>query len=239
LAILLEGAYASSKRYTIAHMCSKKRERQVFVVAATLTILSAIIYCSWPLGFWLNPVANRTGLASELGALGQPYNWVFIWGDIVSGALLLAAVILLMRMYKPKGWARSALILLAIYGVCGALDAALPESCLPSEQVCGPVLHDPMLIMHGVFDLAGSITLFGTLVVTAIFVHYSSPKWRSWIWAIGTGGTIFALLSGLFYIWGGPGYWAQRYYITLSCIWVASMPFVLRPKRATLKELNH
>lgn len=219
-------------------MFSEKRERQVFAMAAVLTILSAIIYCSWPLGFWLNPVANRTGLASELGAFGQPYNWVFIWGDIVSGVLLVGGVALLLRMYNLKGWARLALILLAIYGICGALDAALPETCLPSEQVCGPVLHDPMLILHGVFDLAGSVTLFGTLVAGAIFVHHDRPKWRTWIYVIGAGGTFFALLSGVFYIWNGPGYWAQRYYITLSCIWVASMPFIFRPVR-NLDKLNH
>jgi hypothetical protein len=210
-------------------MRSKKRERK-FVIAAALTILSAALYCSWPLGLWLNPRASQNGLASELGAFGQPYNWVFIWGDIISGALLLAGCLLLIRMYSLKGWARLSVILLAVYGVCGALDAALPMSCLPSEQACGSVFSSPMLILHGTFDLAGTTALFFTLVAAAIFVHNTSRQWRTWIYIIGTGGTVFALLSGVFYIWGGPGYWAQRYYLTLSCIWVASMPFVLRPK---------
>jgi len=202
----------------------------MFTVAATLTIASAILYCSWPLGFWLNPAAQRAGLASELGAIGQPYNWVFIGGDVVSGALLVLAITLLIKMYKFEKWAKVALILLAIYGVCGALDAALPMTCLPSEQACGSVFSSPMLVMHGVFDIMGSVALFVTLVAAALHVHMYSRQWRTWIYAIGVAGTLFALLSGVLYIWNGPGYWAQRYYITLSCVWVASMPFVLRPK---------
>lgn len=220
-------------------MYSRKRERPVFAGAATLTILSAVLYCSWPLGFWLNPKAMSSGLASELGAFGQPYNWVFIWGDIVSGVLLVVAVVLLMWLYRLKGWARLALVFLAIYGTCGVLDAALPMHCLPSEQVCGSVFSDPMLILHGAFDLIGSTVLIGTLVAAAVFVHQQNGGWRSWVCAIGAGGALFAIASGVLYIWGGPGYWAQRYYITLSCVWVASMPFVLRPKRAMLIGLKH
>ncbi|HEY4160476.1 MAG TPA: DUF998 domain-containing protein [Candidatus Saccharimonadales bacterium] len=210
----------------------RKHERAVFAGAATVTILSAIIYCSWPLGFWLNPQAMQSGLASELGALGQPYNWVFIWGDIVSGVLLVAAVALLLKLYRLTGWARLALVFLAIYGICGALDAALPMHCLPSEQTCGSIFSDPMLILHGAFDLIGSIALIGTLVAVTVHVYRQNRQWLPWIYVIGIGGTLFAIASGIFYIWGGPGYWAQRYYITLSCIWVASMPFILRPKRA-------
>ena len=220
-------------------MRSRKSERPVFAGAAILTILSAVLYCSWPLGFWLNPKAMQSGLASELGAFGQPYNWVFIWGDIMSGVLLVAAVSLLIWLYKMTGWARLAMVFLAIYGICGALDAALPMHCLPSEQVCGSVLHDPMLILHGGFDLVGSTALIGTLAAAAIFVHRQNREWRPWIYTIGMGGTLFAIASGIFYVWGGPGYWAQRYYITLSCVWVASMPFVLRPKHAMLVRLKH
>jgi hypothetical protein len=217
-----------------------RTERRAFAAAALFTVISAALYCSWPLGFLLNPEAMRDGLASELGAFGQPYNWVFIWGDIVSGVLLVAGVSILIRLYDLAGWAKWAMVCLAIYGICGALDAALPESCVPSERICGPILSDPMLILHGIFDLAASIALIGTLVAAAIFVHKvePSPRRRTWTYIIGAGGTIFALASGIFFIWGGPGYWAQRYYITLSCVWVASMPFVLKPRRAIMELLE-
>jgi hypothetical protein len=218
---------------------SKEHEWKTFKMATTLIIASAVLYCSWPLGFWLNPRASQTGLASELGAFGQPYNWIFIWGDIISGALLVTGVFLIMRLYKLTPWAQRALIFLAVYGVCGALDAAVPMNCLSSEQVCGPVLSDPLLILHGVFDIAGSLALVVTLVASAVFVRRYRHDWLTWVYAIGIGGTLFALLSGTFYVWGGPGYWAQRYYITLSCIWVASMPFILHPKHAKLSMLTN
>jgi hypothetical protein len=214
------------------------KERTVFIAAASLAVVSAMIYCSWPLGILLNPLASRTGLASELGAVGQPYNWIFIGGDIVSGALLVISVYLLMRLYKPTGWPRAALILLAIYGICGAFDAALPMQCLPSEQVCGSIWSDPLLIVHGIFDLTGSTALIGTLIALSIHGKNHARHWKAWIYTIGIGGTLFFIMSGIFYIWGGPGYWAQRYYLTLSCLWVASIPFVLAHKRAMIKVLN-
>ena len=214
----------------------RKQQKLAFAWSSLLVALGAMLYCSWPLGFWLNPAASRTGLASELGAVGQPYNWFFIWGDIVSGLLVVVGVVVLLRLYHLQKSGSWALLFLAIYAVCGALDAALPEQCVPSLQVCGPVLHDPMLIVHGVFDLLGSTALIGTLLAAAQYVHRHNRQWRPWIYAIGAAGTLFAVLSGILYIVGGPGYWAQRYYITLSCIWVASMPFVLRPKRLVIAK---
>jgi hypothetical protein len=216
------------------------RRRQLFFfrAAALFTICAALLYCSWPLGFVLNPHAMRSGLASELGAFGQPYNWVFIGGDVLSGMLLVLAAGLLLHVYRLRGPARLAVILLAVYGVCGALDAALPMRCLPSQEVCGPIFHDPLLVLHGVFDFAGSFALLGTLLAAAVYVKEHNSQWRPWIYAIGAGGVVFALLSVVFYATHGPGYWAQRYYITLSCIWVASLPFIVRPKYATLKQLT-
>lgn len=210
----------------------KKRQHQIFAAAATFIVVAAILYCSWPLGFVLNPVAMRSGLASELGALGQPYNWLFIGGDVVSGILLVAGVALLLCTYRRQlpRIAQITLLLLAVYGICGALDAALPMDCLPSEQACGSVFRDPVLVVHGLFDFAGAIALIATLVLMAVFVHKRAAVWRPWIYTVGIGGTIFAVMSGVVAIWGGPGEWAQRYYITLSCMWVASVPFIVRPR---------
>src|SRR5882757_1936735 len=142
----------------------RRKQKNAFRLAAMLTACAALLYCSWPLGFWLDPSVMHSGLASELGAVGQPYSWLFIWADVVSGVLITFGVVMLIRAYKLKTWGRWALILLAIYGVCGALDAALPMRCVPSLQVCGPVMHDPLLILHGAFDLLGSLALIGTLL---------------------------------------------------------------------------
>ncbi len=216
----------------------RMQKQTAFTWAATLIGVAAVLYSSWPLGFWLNPSAMRSGLASELGAFGQPYNWFFIAADVVSGMLLLAATVLLQRYLKLKSWARVTMVLLSIYGICGAVDAVLPLQCLPSLQVCGPVLNDPLLILHGASDLLGSIALIGTLVSAGIHVYRHNREWLSWIYTIGLGGTIFAVASGLLYIVHGPGFWAQRYYITLSSLWVISIPFVLCMKRTTMRRLD-
>lgn len=201
-----------------------------------MIFIAAALYCSWPLGFWLNPAASRTGLASELGAHGQPYSWFFIWADIASGLLVVVASLLLAQLHRVKGWRLTCLIMLAIYGVCGALDAGLPLHCVPSLQVCGPIFHDPELILHGVIDYIGSVTLLGTLIAAWIIARRQHRHWLPWIYGVGIAGIVFALLSLLFMIIGGPGYWAQRYYITIGCIWVASIPFVLRGKRLYAKS---
>lgn len=207
---------------------------------SSLVIVAALLYCSWPLGFWLNPVATRTGLASELGGYHQPYNWFFIGADVLSGVLLLWAVLVLYRMLHPHKALRVCLVLLGIYGVCGALDAVMPLKCLPSLQVCGPIFNDPMLVLHGVVDITGSLTLIGTLVAAWVYVRQHNRKWLVWLYIIGGGGVVFGVLSAYFLLTHGPGYWAQRYYITLSCVWVATIPFaLLGPNRATLKKLNN
>jgi hypothetical protein len=205
-----------------------KKEKWSFEIAAALVVTAAVLYCSWPLGFILNPTAEKTGLASELGAYHQPYNWLFIWADILSGALLVAACALLAKLSKAEGWRKVGLILLALYGLCGALDASLPISCLPSEQVCGPVFHSPMLMVHGVVDIIGSTALVGTLIAGWLYARRYHPAWLKWIYFIGGGGVLFGIMSAVFLFMHGPGYWAQRYYITLSCVWVASLPFLFR-----------
>jgi hypothetical membrane protein len=205
-----------------------RKEKWALEIATVFVVTAAVLYCSWPLGFILNPTAEKTGLASELGALHQPYNWLFIWADIVSGVLLAAACWLLAKQMHAQGWRKAGLILLAIYGICGALDAALPIRCLPSEQICGPILHDPLLIFHGLIDFIGSLALVGTFVAEWRYAKRYHPAWLPWIYIIGSGGMLFAALSLYFILTHGPGYWAQRYYITLSCVWVASLPFVFR-----------
>jgi hypothetical protein len=208
-----------------------KKEKWALEIATVFVVTAAVLYCSWPLGFILNPTAEKTGLASELGALHQPYNWLFIGADIASGVLLGMACWLLAKQLRAEGWRKAGLILLALYGVCGALDAALPIRCLPSVQACGPIWHDPMLILHGVFDIAGSAALVGTVFAEWMYVRRKHQRWLPWIYMIGGGGVVFAGLSLYFILTHGPGYWAQRYYITLSCVWVASLPFVFRTQR--------
>jgi len=55
-------------------------------------LVAALAYCSWPIGFLVNPALTATGLASDLEAHGQPYSWLFILLDCVTGLFALVAV---------------------------------------------------------------------------------------------------------------------------------------------------
>jgi hypothetical protein len=36
-------------------------------------VAAGLVYSSWPLGFWFNPLVAHRDFASELGAAHQPY----------------------------------------------------------------------------------------------------------------------------------------------------------------------
>src|SRR5206468_1047523 len=77
-------------------------------------------------------------------------------------------------------------------------------------------------------DLLGCAALLLTLFAAWRAVPAERTRALLWIQFITVASLIFAMLSVVLWLLHGPGYWAQRYYITVSCIWVASIPFVLR-----------
>lgn len=213
-----------------------KQQKIGFEVAIVLVVAAAILYCSWPLGFWLNPAASKTGLASDLGAFGQPYDWFFIASDIISGVLLVVAAVLLTKLLGATGWRKVSLILLAVYGVAGAIDASLPLRCIPALAVCGSVWHNPWLIAHGVFDILGSLAILGTLLTEWLYTRRYHPTWLPWVYVVAAGGLIFGIASLVLLLVHEPGYWAQRYYLTLCSVWVASLPsiYFVQQKRSAV-----
>ena len=124
-------------------------------------LLAGLLYASWPLGYWLNPRATR-GLASNLEALHQPYNWVFISLDVVSGALICLATWWLfhfVRKHKHQTdniWLETVVVGFGAFGLLTALDAALPLDCVESTERCLPPLDDPYFVIHGIVSI-GSI----------------------------------------------------------------------------------
>jgi hypothetical protein len=73
---------------------------------------------------WLlvNPAVSRTGLASELEGLHQPYNWLFILLDVLSGILVAAVSIFMWQ--KGRHTVRKVLIInFALFGIFTLVDA--------------------------------------------------------------------------------------------------------------------
>src|SRR6185312_10011235 len=66
-----------------------------------LSALAALLYNSWPLGFWLNYSTSVHGLASDLEQVHHPYSWVFIGGDLLSSLIILTICAALLLSFKP------------------------------------------------------------------------------------------------------------------------------------------
>src|SRR5690242_19130259 len=117
----------------------KRTDARFWLKLDILAVLSGLLYASWPLGYWLNPIVAKIGLASGLEALHQPYNWLFIVLDIVCGLLILLACWSLRRRLDPAGRRRLFdlfLLSIAIFAVGTIADTALPMHCEPSLRHC-------------------------------------------------------------------------------------------------------
>ena len=133
--------------------------------------IAGTLYSSWPLGYWLNPRADR-GLASNLEALHQPYNWVFITFDIISGGLICVVTWWCLRFVRRHNrtdniWLETAIVGLGVFGLLTALDAVLPLNCVETVQHCVPPLEDPYFVIHGITSI-GSIAGL-TLSIVAVW----------------------------------------------------------------------
>lgn len=132
-------------------------------LAVKFGILAAILYSSWPLGYWLDPAVARGALASELGAFHRPYNWLFIATDCLTGLMLLAIGVWQLNK-APAGFSRRGVYSYMIFGFLVALAALTPLACNPTSQLCGPLVHNYRALVHGFASIASvSFLLIGLL----------------------------------------------------------------------------
>ena len=124
-------------------------------------VVAGLLYSSWPLGYWLNPQADH-GLASNLEALQQPYNWLFILIDISSGVLTFIACRGLLATGMTSSSDRTSFGLwvaiwgASIFGLFTAVDAVMPPDCVEGSPHCMTPLHNPYFVIHGVFGIGSA-----------------------------------------------------------------------------------
>lgn len=187
-----------------------------------LACLAGILYSSWPLGYILNPTISGNQLASALEALHQPYNWVFIGGDVSSSLLMIVMCWWLWRYYRARKhqvFLGFVVVNVIIFALGTILDTLLPEHCLPTAAICPSWQHDHLLLAHGIFSILASVCLF--LALLGIWWRNRTSLWNTLM----LGYTVFGLLSLQEALSPNQGNFSQHYYITLCSIVMAVIPY--------------
>ncbi len=129
-----------------------------------VAVLAGLVYSSWPLGFVLNPLVARHDFASALEATHQPYNWVFITMDVLSGVLLCGLGVLQWRKSANHMLLRLSVLAYVLFGLFVILAAVAPDGC-PTGAACAAALHNPVIFIHGVSSIISVVFLVGSLLL--------------------------------------------------------------------------
>ncbi|HSX45739.1 MAG TPA: DUF998 domain-containing protein, partial [Candidatus Saccharimonadia bacterium] len=195
-----------------------------------MTLLAAALYSSWPLGYWLNPSVNR-GLASDLEAAHQPYNWVFIVMDVASGVLICVASWWLFKLTKRSNvpLLKYSVIGFGAFGLLTTIDALLPLDCVDVLNRCGSVLKDPAIVLHGIVSIGSIVGLTISIMSVWWLLMRDRQAGRSLRW----------LLHGTMFVWFAFGLVtlalilearssavSQHLFITVCSLWTAGLPYL-------------
>lgn len=160
------------------------KERRAWGIVSLASLL-ALLYCSWPLSFLLNPSVGRHDLASELEAPHQPYNWVFIALDVLSGFGLFILCVMQYRAVARRRRIKWSVICYGLFGLLAAAAALIPLNCDPTAQQCGALIKDPLILFHGLCSVLSVVALFfGTILIAGTTYFHESAK-KSWKWIAG------------------------------------------------------
>ena len=167
-----------------------------------------IFYNSWPLGYIVNNQTARHGLASDLERVGQPYYWIFVLGDILTGFCLIGACYLIGLRLRPAIHTRAWVVVyggILLFGLGTAIAALVPAHCSVAVSLqCGPSSSSG-LGLDAFFSGIGALGLFASLVSICLLSVLSRVNiiliritWLSLLaWSLsGILFAVFALLSG-------------------------------------------
>jgi hypothetical protein len=188
-----------------------------------LGVIGGLLYSNWLLGYWLNYRVASAGLASDLQMHNQPFSWLFVLGDVLSGLAIAMAAYLLWRqrrelsVYLVTGY--------CCFGVMTAVSALIPIHCGLNLAQC--VVGNGQTF--GPHDVTGGIASFGQFIslvaVWRLSVRSKIPRWFKWL----TG--CFLLLwsaSGLLFMYlsfkNADEVAMQHLFLLLTCAGVILVP---------------
>jgi hypothetical protein len=208
-----------------------------------LGIIAGLAYLSWPIGYSVNRVVVERGLASDLEVPGQPFSWLFILLDIVSGVLMLGLSIAAWRETRPgdRSLHTGGLVGYGIFGLSTILSAAVPLSCGTGRTAlleCGT--NAGTYGWHDILSAIGYLTLFFSLVGAMIRSYRGHAGWIvgplvttvGLLWCMAGVGFLVITLSH------HPEVTVQHVLLLLTTIVIGLMPLTLeRQRRPTEPEM--
>ncbi len=167
-------------------------------MSVALGALAALVYSSWPLGFILNPVVSRHALASELEAPHQPYDWVFVALDVLTGVLILGVGLLQIKISNITRDLQIGVACYIAFGCLVATAALMPLHCDPQViGSCGPLIHNPLVLLHGICSILSVVMLLVAvmLIVKALYDAHAPRLVRAFFAGIAGCWVVFGIGS--------------------------------------------
>lgn len=208
-------------------------QRSYSRITTLLVILAAVLYSSWPIGYIVNPKVASHGLASELAGAHQPFAWIFVYGDVAVGLLMLIVAVQLWRQCMPFRQQKTLrLIILNVggFGLATIIDALLPLSCSMSTQVCPAPEHDPLLLTHALFTIIAS----NCLLVASTLLWYRSRSSR-YLQALLIGYLVTSLVTVIYIALSNEDNLPQHLLLTVCSLMLVSYPYAIT-KTAQLND---
>ena len=157
------------------------------VLTVVLTLVSLVGYAVVYTRYLKYATPQNIVIGGAAGAAPPMLGWVAVTGTLDAGALLLFAIVFVWT--PPHFWA------LALYRVDDYRDAAVPmlpvthgEDLTRTHILLYTLLLTIITILPFALGLAGTVYLFGALLLNAIFIHHALVLQftRSKKWALNT-----------------------------------------------------
>jgi len=183
--------------------------------ALVLGVVAAVVYNSWPLGFWLDRPGMRGTYISVLEIPGRPDAHLFVTCDVLAGLLAITAGVLLRRSHQLVA------VGLIVFGVGNILEASIPidATCAASVASCGTGAG----AMFAPHDVASLISLAGLAI--ALWVLRDHSVWMRAVIALWVVTGLFMVVSVVVVRWVTV---SQASFIVGCGVALAAVPLAMR-----------